>query len=106
MIAEKATGKTISTAPDLVRMIKSVYTGDLISSGLKTQMLTPPAINVYQASTPSTYGFGINVASNGLTMDEGANPGYNAIMALRIPNGRPGPAEAGPVFQRKTKQES
>ena len=103
MIAEKATGKTISTAPDLVRMIKSVYTGELISSGLKTQMLTPPAINVYQAST---YGFGINVASNGLTMDEGANPGYNAIMALRIPNGRPGPAEAGPVFQRKTKQEA
>lgn len=76
-------GSIVSTAQDLVRFMKAVATGELISNELKTQMFTPPPeVNDFETGNPSSYGFGIDVLSNGLVGHNGANPGYNAIMVM------------------------
>ena len=75
-------GSIVSTAQDLVRFMKAVATGELISNELKTQMFTPPPeVNDFETGDPSIYGFGIDVLQNGFVGHNGANPGYNAIMA-------------------------
>jgi D-alanyl-D-alanine carboxypeptidase len=74
-------GSIASTAKDLLRFMKAIATGELISPGLKEQMLTPPEVNDYSSGTPSSYGLGIIVQQNGLFIGHsGANFGYNTIM--------------------------
>jgi len=73
-------GSIVSTAEDLLRFMKAIVKGELISEGLKEQMFTPPKVNVYGLGIPSAYGFGMKVLENGFTGHDGANFGYNSIM--------------------------
>lgn len=72
-------GSIVSTAPDLIRMIRAVYNGELISAAMKTAMMTPPPITD-MTGKPSLYGFGVACSADGTVGHTGANPGYNAVM--------------------------
>lgn len=73
-------GSIVSTADDLLRFMKAVYTGELISPQLKEAMFTPPAIADFDSGTPSRYGFGIVVSPGRFIGHNGANYGYNTVM--------------------------
>jgi D-alanyl-D-alanine carboxypeptidase len=74
-------GSIASTAKDLLRFMKAIITGELISPGLKEQMLTPPQVNDLHSGRPSAYGLGIMVQQNGAFIGHsGGNFGYNTIM--------------------------
>ncbi|MFH1653374.1 MAG: serine hydrolase domain-containing protein [Pseudomonadota bacterium] len=75
-----AAGNIISTASDLLRMMEAIYTGELIGAELKDEMFTPPSVNNAETGAPSSYGLGIEITPDAVH-HEGANPGYNGIMA-------------------------
>ncbi len=73
-------GSIVSTSADLMRFMKAIMTGELISAELHEAMLTPPAITDFVTGAPSAYGFGLMVLENGFIGHEGANAGYNTQM--------------------------
>ena len=73
-------GSIVSTVKDLLRFMKAIETGELISPGLKKQMLTPPEVTGYSSGRPSSYGFGMEVKENGFVGHDGNNFGYNTVM--------------------------
>jgi D-alanyl-D-alanine carboxypeptidase len=73
-------GSIVSTADDLLRFIKAVYTGELLSPQLRDAMFTPPAITDFDGGGPSRYGFGIFIWPGHLIGHDGSNFGYNTAM--------------------------
>jgi D-alanyl-D-alanine carboxypeptidase len=73
-------GSIVSTADDLLRFMKAVYTGELLSPQLREAMFTPPAITDFDSGAPSRYGFGILIWPGRLIGHGGANFGYNTVM--------------------------